>query len=235
MTRHAVVTGGTAGIGRELVAQLIEDGWEVHCCGRSRAALDELAAHPRVHATPLELRDAHATAAWAEQLERATDGRIGLLLLNAGVQHEGPHERRTPASIADEVAVNLTAPALLTARLWRALRAADGAVVFVSSGLALVPRTDAALYSATKAALSSFATALRRRPERGVAVTDVLLPMVDTAMTAGRGDGGKLQAREAARAILAAARADRRVGIGRARALPALAWAAPWLARRVIR
>ena len=58
----------------------------------------------------------------------------------------------------------------------------------MTSGLTLVPKQTAAMYCASKAALHSFSKALRWQLEgTAVKVFEVLPPVVDTAMTAGRG------------------------------------------------
>jgi short-subunit dehydrogenase involved in D-alanine esterification of teichoic acids len=60
--------------------------------------------------------------------------------------------------------------------------------VNVSSGLALVPKQTAPIYCASKAALHVFSKTLRWQLEStAVKVFEVLPPMVDTPMTAGRG------------------------------------------------
>ncbi|WP_127820169.1 SDR family NAD(P)-dependent oxidoreductase, partial [Microbacterium sp. CPCC 204701] len=204
MPQHAVVTGGTSGIGYEMVKILSHRGWTVHTCGRSEPGLALVRMLPGVRTAKVDLADAAAVDEWAEHVVGESPDGIDLLVLGAALQKEGSHEDRATASIAEEVAVNLAAPAILTARMWSSLEVARGAVVAVSSGLALVPKAAAPLYSATKSGLSAFAAGLRRRDGRTVVVTDVLLPLVDTPMTAGRGTR-KMAAADAAQAILAAA------------------------------
>lgn len=85
--------------------------------------------------------------------------------------------------------MNFLAPALLCrAYLPSLLRRESAAIVSVSSGLALVPKQGAAIYCASKAALHSFSETLRWQLEgTSVKVFEVLPPVVDTPMTAGRG------------------------------------------------
>ena len=104
-----------------------------------------------------------------------------------------------------EVAINLMAPALLAHAVLPALRrhGKQAAIINISSGLAYLPKEQSALYCATKAGLSNFTQSLRYQLEQeGVLVSEVILPLVDTPMTKGRGMG-KITAATAAQAILA--------------------------------
>jgi uncharacterized oxidoreductase len=139
--------------------------------------------------------------------------------------------------LEEEVRLNLLAPALLAQLLLPTMIArGSGRIVNVSSGLALFPKERTGLYAATKAGLSSFTQSLRYQVERhGIGVTEVLLPLVDTPMTAGRA-GRKLQPGAVADQILAGVDRGRPViRIGAARILPVMQIAAPWLGRRIMR
>lgn len=109
-------------------------------------------------------------------------------------------------------------------------------MVNLSSGLATFPKEAGGLYSATKAGLSSFTRSLRWQAERsGLLVSEVVLPLVDTPMTAGRGRG-KIAPGHAAALILRGVAARRPViRIGAARAVPVIAALAPWLGHRLLR
>ena len=104
-------------------------------------------------------------------------GGLDVLINNAGIQYTSTIDATLePARVEAEIAVNLTAPMLLTAALqpWLA-RGAAPLVVNISSGLALAPKDSAPAYCATKAGLShmspeqfasAVAAALERRPAR---------------------------------------------------------------------
>jgi short-subunit dehydrogenase len=84
-----------------------------------------------------------------------------------------------------------------------------GSIVNITSLTALHPKTSAPVYSATKAGLRTFTRALRLEAEPvGIHVMEAIPPLVDTAMTSGRGKG-KISAEAMADAILAGL-ADRR-------------------------
>ena len=115
-------------------------------------------------------------------------------------------------------------------------RQQTAAIVNVSSGLAIYPKTGSAVYSATKAALHSFTQSLRYQLEdTGVHVFEAIVPMVDTPMTAGRGSG-KISAQECAKQMIAGIHANRdEIYIGKARLLPLLSRLAPGTAKRILK
>lgn len=230
-----LLTGATSGIGAELLTRLLDQGHTVIAPAR-RAA--HLPARAGLHPVTADLTDLAAIPAFAARLLSEHPG-LSVLINAAAVQHArtltDPDSR--PADLIEEAALNLTAPALLVqALLPHLMRQSAGAIVNLSSGLALFPKERGGLYSATKAGLSSFTTSLRWQAEGApLLVSEVLLPLVDTPMTAGRGRG-KIPASVAADAILAGIAARRTViRVGAARALPLIRTLAPWLGTRLLR
>ncbi len=147
----ALVTGGSAGIGRAIVEQLLEQGHKVLSLDLQPGTL----THARLHAFEIDLTDRAATAKLIAEL--AQRFAITTLVHNAGVIR--------PALLADvrlddlDALVNLhlgCAIQLLQGAL-PAMRAARfGRIVLLSSRAALgvVTRTS---YSATKAAMLGMA------------------------------------------------------------------------------
>lgn len=111
------------------------------------------------------------------------------MINDAGIQNIVPVLESTTHDIEYELDVNVLAPVRLSRTfLPLLLRRKAAAIVNVPSGLALVPKQTAAMYCASKAALHNFTKALRWQLEgTSVKVFEVLPPIVDTAMTAGRG------------------------------------------------
>jgi len=104
-------------------------------------------------------------------------------------------------------------------------RQPSAAVVNVTTPLALSPKRSSPFYCAAKAALRSFTKSLRFQladVHPHVAVVEVQPPLVDTAMTRGRGRG-KISPQDAAAGILAGIeRGQRDIYVGKARLLFAL-------------
>ncbi len=230
-----LLTGGTSGIGAALMARLLDRGHTVIALAR-RAV--HLPARSGLVPVTADLTDLAILPALAARLATDHPG-LSVLINAAAVQHARPltDPASTPAHLIEEAALNLAAPALLVqALLPTLLRQPDGAIVNLSSGLATFPKAAGGLYSASKAGLSSFTTSLRWQLDSTPhLVAEVILPLVDTPMTAGRGRG-KISAAVAADGILAGIDARRPViRIGAARALPVIAALAPWLGRRILR
>ena len=117
-------------------------------------------------------------------------------------------------------------------------------VVFVTSGLALAPKKTAAGYGAAKAGLRTFAKALRYQLDDAaraggprVRVVDAMLPLVDTAMTAGRATRlAKISPEQAAAEIAAGLEAGRdEIHVAKAALFARLHRWAPRVAERMLR
>lgn len=222
----AVVSGGSSGIGRAFVAQLVRDGYGVVALGRDADKLSRLAAaFPGVHTERCDVSDRAAVFALAGRITQEY-GAIELLVSNAGGLRELAFATADldSADLTSELRTNLEGAIFMTAAFLPALRKGNGgAIVFVTSGYALAPAQRAPLYSASKAGLRSFSKALRRQLQPlGITVTEVAPPVVDTPAVAHR-HVGKLSPEAVVRQTLNAVRAGRPfVYPGRTRFLPLL-------------
>ncbi|MBL0885167.1 SDR family NAD(P)-dependent oxidoreductase [Myceligenerans indicum] len=235
----SVVTGGTAGVGLALARQLAERGEQVVVCGRDAGRLAAADALTGIEAVRCDLAVESDVTALADRLR--TKGGIRLLVNNAAVQYEYQVTERSPAELlrdtTTEIGANLTGPVTLTA-LALPLMAHGGTIVNITSALALTPKRSAPVYCATKAALRNYTTALRYQladDERRIQVTEAMLPLVDTAMTAGRGSG-KLSPEQTATELLRGLDRNRPVvRVGKIRVLAALHRLSPALVARLLR
>ena len=231
-----LLTGGTSGVGAALLTRLLDRGHTVLALSRSAA---HLPARAGLNPVTCDLTDLETLPALVRALV-ADHPDLSIVINNAAMQIARPLTDASsfPDHLIKEAALNLIAPALIVqAALPHLIGLPQGAVINVSSGLAFFPKEKGGLYSATKAGLSSFTTSLRWQVEgTPLFVAEVVLPMVDTPMTAGRGKGRKISPEEAADAILRGVDARRPViRVAAARALPAIAALAPWLGRRMLR
>lgn len=203
---HALVTGGTRGIGLELVTQLLAKGAKVTATGTTDSSLAQARGRlPQVTWLPLNQADASSREAFVQALPAQG---ISLVIHNAGVQQMRDWTEPQAEVVFDtsrEMAVNFIGPAELTRLLLPRLAQEKSAqVVFVTSGLALAPKRSSPVYCASKAAMRSFAKSLRAQVKQAgwpVLIQEALPPLVDTDMTRGRGKG-KISASTAARQIL---------------------------------
>jgi uncharacterized oxidoreductase len=226
MTQVVLITGGTSGIGLALAEAFLSEGATVAVCARSEAAL---ARFSRAHPAALAIQaDVTIGAARTAMLDAVADrfGRLDVLINNAGLLIERNFAAGTDATrdLDEEVALNLTAPIKLTGEVlnrWPAV----SAIVFVTSGYALVSPTRAPTYGAVKAGLHGFAEGLRRQlAPTGTHVLEILPPLVDTPSTA-HATGKKISPAEVAAVTLKA------LALRRPMALPGRTKLLPWMLR----
>lgn len=233
-----IVTGATSGIGRELARQLAIDGVKVIAIGRNADALRALATGSgqiAVYAADLSAID-DVPALAARIIAEHPD--VGCLINNAGIQNNLRLDDVScgVGAIRQEVDINLVAPMVLTQALLSHLQARRlSLIVNVTSGLGYVPKRTAAVYSATKAGLHLFTSALRVQMEGStVRVVEAVMPLVDTPMTTGRGRA-KLSAEQAARRLIEGLLAGNpHIHVGKARWLPWLQRWAPGVLARIM-
>jgi uncharacterized oxidoreductase len=231
-----LLTGGTSGIGAVLLDRLLGRGHTVLALSRSAA---HLPARAGLHSVTCDLTDLEALPGTVQALINDHPD-LSVIINNAALQVARPltDPASSPRDLIGEAAINLTAPAVIVqAALPHLMGLGQGAVINLSSGLATFPKQSGGLYSATKAGLSSFTTSLRWQLEgTRLLVSEVVLPLVDTPMTAGRGKGRKISPDRAVDAILRGIDARCAViRVGAARVLPIIAALTPWLGRRMLR
>ncbi len=149
----ALVTGGSAGLGRATVTALASRGWQVLTDARDAVALSAATAGlPSVVAISGDIRDPRHHDALVAATDRL--GRLDLLIHNASeLGPMLPLADVVPALLTSVLETNLYAPLALTQRLLPQLRAADGALVAISSDAAIEHYPTWGAYAAGKAAL----------------------------------------------------------------------------------
>ena len=186
----ALVTGAGTGIGRAVAVRLAEEGADVVVTSRTASHVEETCelVERAVGRRPLGVeldvtRQAHVDEAVAAV--RGRFGRLDVLSNNAGIDDpdETPVAETTDAVWAETFDVNVTG----TFRVCRAsipFLSDSGSIVNMASGNAILPRSNAAAYSASKAALLQLtrSLALELAP-RGIRANCVCPGVVDTPLT----------------------------------------------------
>ena len=177
--RH-VLTGAGSGIGLALAHRLADRGDDLVLVARSRARADELGrTFPRAQLLVADLTDPGTL----NGLGRQVDGEVDTVLHVAGVVDLGRVDRLRLAEWEEQIAVNLTAPAVLTRELLPHVRASHGTIVFVNSSAGLTASAEWSAYAASKFGLRAFADALRAEEvEHGVRVSTVYPSRTATPM-----------------------------------------------------
>lgn len=229
-TKTILITGGSYGVGGALTDLYVSSGWRVLICARNAEGLEAVQnRHPSAKTVQADLGTTEGRYHLAEVVREA--GRLDGLINNAAIQYSYPlaADAHRLEELQKEVEVNLIAPLALCHLLVGTLVAHRGFIANVSSEVAYVPRARSPVYCATKAALSMYTRSVRLQ-NPGLKVVEIILPLVDTRMTAGRGQN-KMSAAEAARQIKAGLDAGQdTVRVGKTRLLPTLLRVVPALA-----
>jgi uncharacterized oxidoreductase len=177
------ITGGGSGIGRGLAEAFHKLGNKVIISGRRRANLDEVvAANPGMVAIELDIADPVSIDAAAARLI-ADHPDLNVLINNAGIMlPDQAAGRMDDRLLVDTVTTNLVGPIRMTAALVEHLKGKNDAVIaYTSSVLGFVPMAVTAVYSATKAALHSYALSQRfLLKDAGIRVLEIAPPWVRT-------------------------------------------------------
>ncbi len=186
MSKVAIVTGASSGIGLAVAKRWVARGGRVALVARTKAKLDEAARElgpgngdAKAVAFPLDVTDLEALTTLPDRVVERF-GRLDVVVNNAGLNFRGPIDRFQPAELAQIVTTNLVAPIVLSRAAIPKLER-GGSIVQVASIAGMVPVPGEATYSASKAGLRAFARAVAYDvEERGLHVGCVCPGPVDT-------------------------------------------------------
>jgi NAD(P)-dependent dehydrogenase (short-subunit alcohol dehydrogenase family) len=163
MTKVAIITGGSRGLGRALATDLAQTGWQVIIDGRDEAAVHAaaVAMGPNVLAVPGDVADPRhrsdlVAMAW-------TRGGLDLLVNNASVLGPSPLPALAdhPLDSLEEIyRVNVIAPIGLLQEAAFLLRSSAGSVINITSDAAVEAYEGWAGYGSSKAALEQASNVL---------------------------------------------------------------------------
>jgi NAD(P)-dependent dehydrogenase (short-subunit alcohol dehydrogenase family) len=157
MSRVALVTGGTGGIGQALVSRLATDGYRVVFTGRDQHRAADLASRTGAVFVQADARDRAACDASVARAVAET-GRIDLLVANAGVLIRQRLEDTSDEAFADLLETNLTCAFRYARRVFSIMREqAGGVMIMIASDSALRGSHRIPAYSVSKAGLVAVA------------------------------------------------------------------------------
>ncbi len=109
-------------------------------------------------------------------------------------------------------------------------------IVNINSGLGLVPKTSSAVYCATKGALNILSQSLAYQFEdTNIEVKQAFLPLIDTAMTKGRGKAKISVEKAAAQIICGMQSSGPNIDIGKVKLLRLIQRLSPRLAQNIMK
>jgi NAD(P)-dependent dehydrogenase (short-subunit alcohol dehydrogenase family) len=161
--RSAVVTGAGSGLGRDVALGLAAKGYRVFGTAISADEIADLkkASAGSVNLGQCDITNETAVKAWAGEVTIENEGRIDLLISNAGILTPGPIEVLTLNAIRREFEVNVFGAVAVVNAFLPALRKARGRVVQVSTMTATLPLPFNGPSGASKAAFDAFAAVYR--------------------------------------------------------------------------
>jgi len=158
----AIVTGASRGLGRAAALALVEQGARVLAVARTLDDLDALqaVAPQQVKARPCDMLDTESVARLPAEAVAAF-GRLDIVVNNAGIAPAGAFLEQADSVWNDVLAVNVTAPAVLTRAAGRILvPQGSGKIINIASTSGILGKPQLVAYSSSKGALLQFTKAL---------------------------------------------------------------------------
>ena len=175
-----IITGATSGIGLSAARLFLKKGYKVYGIARKsytggdfECFSADVCDYPKVEEIFKEVY--------------AREGRIDVLVNNAGFGIAGSMEEASPERIGEIVNVNLTALCVLCGKIVPYMKGKNGRIINISSVGGIMPLPYQAMYSATKAGVEVFSRALANEVKADkIKVTAVLPGDTKTGFTSSR-------------------------------------------------
>jgi len=178
-----LITGASAGIGREFARQLAPVVNTMVLVARRSERLEALELELKVVNPKLEVYGRQLDLTNQAELKRFCDWLnesglvVDLLVNNAGLGDRGSFAGGTWERVQSMLQVNVQALTYLVYRILPSMRRSGcGAILNVSSTASLIPLPNLAVYAATKAYVTSFSEALRAELRNSNISVTVLCP-----------------------------------------------------------
>ncbi len=184
MTKVAIITGVTGGLGKEFVREVLkEDVDEIWSIARSVDKLNALKAEfgDKIHPIPCDLSRAEDIEKVDTLLQKEKPD-VKILINNAGIGKMGKPEEFTPEEITKTIDLNCKAVCLLC-RYAIPFMSKGARILNISSAASFQPNPYINLYSASKVFVRSYSRSLNYElKEKGVTCTAVCPGWIDTDM-----------------------------------------------------
>ncbi|MES2121457.1 MAG: SDR family NAD(P)-dependent oxidoreductase [Chlamydiota bacterium] len=152
-----LITGASRGIGLATAELLAQNGYRVYATIRGNAPLS---SHPHMHFIPLDVTKRASIQRAVEEI-LAQEGRIDILINNAGYALGGPVECLSIDEIQEEMDVNFYGVIRMCQEVLPHMRAQKkGHIINISSEQGVYGQPYGSAYTASKAALESLSEAL---------------------------------------------------------------------------
>ncbi|KAL8991955.1 MAG: hypothetical protein Q9169_007499 [Polycauliona sp. 2 TL-2023] len=188
--KRVLVIGATSGIGEALADRIIEEGANVIAVGRRKEKLEAFVhkhGKDRATAIPFDITELEKIPNFATNIT-STYTNLDCILMNSGIQR-GLDFSKPDTVDMDVVEMEFKTNYLSYLALTKAFlpflqsKQQESALMFTTSGLALVPITRCPNYCASKAALHHWILVLRKQLQASkVKVVEIFPPAVQTEL-----------------------------------------------------
>ncbi len=184
------ITGAASGIGLATARRFASEGWFVGLYDIDAGAVDRLlagGAFPAVCGGPCDVTDLESVEQAMAHFSGKTEGRMDVLINNAGVLTAGPFESVDPGAHEAMIRVNVLGLTQVAQAAYPLLKATPhSALLNLCSVSAMHGVPLLAVYSASKFYVNGLTQALRIEwAEHGIRVLSIKPPFVSTAMVEG--------------------------------------------------
>lgn len=195
--KTALVTGGTAGIGKGIVALFATHGANVVFCGRNAAkgaevAQEVCAAAGRPDAATFVQADVADPKAMEDLVSHVLEKfkKLDILVNNAGITRDGLLMRMSEEQWDEVISVNLKSVySTCRAAIRPMLKERCGSIINISSVVGLTGNAGQANYAAAKSGILGFTKSLAQEvASRQIKVNCICPGFVDTSMTGALND-----------------------------------------------
>lgn len=177
MSRVAIVTGGSRGIGAAISTALKDAGYSVaatYAGNDGKAAA--FTAETGIKTYKWDVADYDACAAGIAQIE-ADLGPVEILVNNAGITRDAPFHKMKPEQWSEVIGTNLTGVFNMTHPVWPGMRARKfGRIITISSINGQKGQFAQANYAAAKAGDIGFTKSLAQEGARAGITVNVIAP-----------------------------------------------------------
>ena len=180
--KTALISGAAGGIGRQLCSSFARSDYRVIATDRFEDPGIECAAFLKMDLVQAVSSDVEIERAAWKIREMLGSAELSTLINNAAYQVVEPIESLTREQWEQSLAVNLSAPFILTRELLPDLERSGGSVINISSIHAKLTKPGFVAYATSKAALSGLTRALAVELGGRVRVNGICPAAVDTPM-----------------------------------------------------
>jgi len=178
---HAIITGGTKGIGRAIAERFATEGADIAVCSRTDEDLQSMTTdfqsrHPncKLHTFKADVRQKEEVQAFAEFVKKEL-GEVNVLVNNAGIFIPGAVLEEEEGTLEKQIETNLYSAYHLSRALVGSIPEQAGHIFNMCSVASIKAYPNGGSYSISKFAMLGLNHALREElKEKGIKVTAIL-------------------------------------------------------------